>query len=374
MLSRRLLPAPTGLRRRMCQHEACSEHREARTVGSQPMAAQSASAACCTPCFHGPPPYLGLGHLVESCGVFLGATWFLRPGFHLLRALSRRRHPTHPTQGPPRGCPPPCPGSPWAVSVFLLNPNLKDRHCRGAGPGPSQLCKNPRARGSQNLPGAPGAWGPQLGQHLAEWRAFGLLSPPPAPLPRGPSSPHQSDAPPSATAGAAHARPLLPIPPGRGWGCVPGLRSPVGQWGAPLQPSPVRRWALGARASTCLSWGALVSGGRGKGGRAGAGGMNKTGWCLRRTPGLPLEAPRSAGSGMGWNPTQEEGSFSWRERAVRAQEASVAGVSDRCWALQRGVGPWGAPPLLVWVPHWLLLALLSGHHLLAPLSPTREPG
>lgn len=61
--------------------------------------------------------------------------------------------------------------------------------------------------------------------------------------------------------------------------------------------------------------------------------MNKTGWCLHRMPGLPLEAPRSAGSGMGWNPAQEEGGFSWRERAVRAQEVSAARVSDRCWAL-----------------------------------------
>lgn len=173
-------------------------------------------------------------------------------------------HPPHP--GASEGLSPTLSWQPWGcLSAFLLNPNLKDRHCRGAGPGPSHLCKNPRARGSQNLPSAPGAWGPQLGQHLAEWRAFGLLSPPRAPLPRGPSSPHQSDAPPSTTAGAAHARPLLPSPPGRGWGCVPGLRSPVGQWGAPFQPLPARRWALGARASTCSSWGALVSGGRGKG-------------------------------------------------------------------------------------------------------------
>lgn len=70
----------------------------------------------------------------------------------------------------------------------------------------------------------------------------------------------------------------------------------MGQWEAPLQPSPARSWVPGTRASAGLAWGTLVSEERGKGGQGWRGRMNKTGWCLRRTPGVPSEAPCSVGS------------------------------------------------------------------------------
>lgn len=171
-------------------------------------------------------------------------------------------HPPHP--GASGGLSPTLSWQPRSISLCAFsNPDIGDRLRSCAARGPP-LRKHPRAgRGSQSFPGAPGAWGPQLGQHLAEWPSLWPPLPPPPHPPRGPSSPHLLDAPPSAAAGAALCRPILSrLRPG--WGCVPGLRSPVGQWEAPLQPRLPHHWVPGTRAATDLSRGAPVSRGRGK--------------------------------------------------------------------------------------------------------------
>lgn len=198
-----------------------------------------------------------------SSGVFPGAVpwlWpgqFPRPGFHLLRAASRRQLPTHPTQGPPRGRPPTLSWQTGAVSERdpLLplrgppfNPSLSARPWHGAGLRPSSVSVESQSwQGGQNSPVAPGAWIPQLGQHLAAWPepwassvlslpicAFSqpLFFPKALPLPLAGSSAKRRR---GSSTPSAH-----PSPPAQagGWGCVPWLRSPVGRWEAPLQPSP----------------------------------------------------------------------------------------------------------------------------------------
>lgn len=108
---------------------------------------------------------------------------FPRPGFHLLRAPSRRQHPTHPTQGPLSGCPPPCPGSPGAS---LCVPSLTLTLGTGRGAVLSQAplsARIPELAGESELPGRPWGLGPSTGStsgRVAEPLASSASSSPPS--------------------------------------------------------------------------------------------------------------------------------------------------------------------------------------------------
>lgn len=167
---------------------------------------------------------LGRGHLLASSGVppelcgAGGPGQCLRPGFHLLGVLSRRRHPTHPAQGPPRGCPPPRPGSPRALSLCsFFHPDLRDRHWRGAGPGPPNSASIPEP--GQGWGGTFGTSQAPLGAGALHWvhiwpsgRAFGLPSPPPPPASPRPFLSPLAGCSAKPRAGAHSARPPQPFP------------------------------------------------------------------------------------------------------------------------------------------------------------------
>ena len=176
----------------MRQPWRCSEHRKGGFCG------HSRQLPPLLLSFWPPPLFLfltrlslWLGHLSVSGGVFPGACsrcgW---ASFWGLVSICRALLPadsTPPT--PPRASEGLSPTLSWQPHVPPLTP--ASGTSAGAGcPGPSSLPESQGWRESQSFPGAPGVWGPQLGQHLAEWPSlWPPLSPPPLP-PRGPSSPH----------------------------------------------------------------------------------------------------------------------------------------------------------------------------------------
>ena len=91
--------------------------------------------------------------------------------------------------------------------------------------------------------------------------------------------------------------------------------------------------------------------------------MNKTGWCLHRAPGIPLEAPRSSGSEVESN--QKEGDFSWSRRRKARGAGRHWGPGQIC------IGPavWGEPgehpDFWVWLSFLLLPVLLGVLHRVA---------
>lgn len=147
----------------------------------------------------------------------------------------------------------------------------------------------------------------------------------------------------------------------------------MGQWEAPLRPSPARCWVSGTRAATGLSWGAPGSRGRGKGGRAG-GRMSKTGRCLHRTPGVPLAAPHLSGGRRG-NPAQKEetlpgSSGGGKGRARRRRTPGVRSASGPpAWGWRGAPGE--HPDFWVWrrVGFSLSCSVSSVRGLLAPPAP-----
>lgn len=187
------VPAPEG-------HRSAQGSGRGVVADGAPGLAGAARAAPALP--FATPPLLGSGAPFSEQRGSPGAVWSLRP-----RPVSEAWFPFAGSAFPQTAPHPPRPGAseglsptpswqpPGSLSVFLLSPRPQGQALARCWPRPPKLCKYPRARAGVGG-GTFGTSRAPLGAGALHWvhiwpsgRAFGLPSPPPPPLPRGPSSP-----------------------------------------------------------------------------------------------------------------------------------------------------------------------------------------